>query len=232
MLAGDAPSLKRLQREQFFLESGEEGLGDGVVPTVGLAAHARSSAELLERGEVVVAAVPAISVGVVNPVRFQGPRRGRRVQRRESQLRVDAVRHGPADDAPRVQVQQDGEVQPAVTGLDVRDVAGEYLVGRRRVEVALKQIRSNALGVPRVCGLSKTSWRMAAEPEITHHSSDTLRARPGFSAPESAADTRRAVTATVFLKDFLHLGFEHGVVDRARAGFSVQPLVVTAARYQ
>jgi hypothetical protein len=42
------------------------------------------------------------------------------------------MRGGPADDAARIQVKDDGKIQPALTGPDVADVASPFLIGASR----------------------------------------------------------------------------------------------------
>jgi hypothetical protein len=39
---------------------------------------------------------------------------------------------GPADDAARIQVKDDGKILPALTDPDVADVASLFLIGARR----------------------------------------------------------------------------------------------------
>src|SRR5262249_44764356 len=51
--------------DELLLQSREEGLGDGVVPTVSFAAHADGDAELLQTRPVIEARVLAPSVGVM-----------------------------------------------------------------------------------------------------------------------------------------------------------------------
>src|SRR5688572_5893425 len=134
------------------------------------------------------------------------------MQSRESQLSIDAVRQSPTYDPSRVQVQQDCQVQPSVARRNVRDVACEHLVRRRRIEVTLEQIRGDALRVPRVRRFSKAAWRMAAEPLSVHQSSHPLLARPGSALSERTADSRRTIAALVLVEDLLDLSSQHGIV--------------------
>ena len=55
--------------------------------------------------------------------------------------------HGEADQPPRPKIQHYGEVQPALTGGDERDVAGPDQVGVAGREVTAHQIRWRRVGV-------------------------------------------------------------------------------------
>ena len=51
------------------------------------------------------------------------------VKRPERQVAGHASAHGPADDAPGVEVEHDGQVQPALCRPDIADVGSPFLVG-------------------------------------------------------------------------------------------------------
>src|SRR5689334_828792 len=55
-------------------------------------------------------------------------------------------------------------------------------------------------------------------------------ARPGFACAERAANTRRAVAASMLVEHFRDLGRRNLVVDSPCARLSMQPLIVAAAR--
>ena len=50
------------------------------------------------------------------------------------------VTDGPADDAARVQIQDDGQIQPTFAGPYVADVFGPFLVGAISQEVLIQHI--------------------------------------------------------------------------------------------
>lgn len=86
-----------LQRE-LLLERPEEGLRDGSVPAVSLAAHAWHRIVLFERRLVGVARVLAATIGVVDEACRRGPCREGTSKGAETQLGVDDVVECPADD--------------------------------------------------------------------------------------------------------------------------------------
>jgi len=50
----------------------------------------------------------------------------------DRQISLHPVANGPTDDAARVQVKDDGQIKPALTGPDVADVSGPLLIGAIR----------------------------------------------------------------------------------------------------
>ncbi len=65
------------------------------------------------------------------------------VQRVGDQVGAQVVGDRPADDGPRVQVDDGGQVRPALPGLDVGDVAAPARVGPLGGEVPAEQVRGN-----------------------------------------------------------------------------------------
>jgi hypothetical protein len=81
--------------------------------------------------------------------RFQRPcglGQYRQRRSRKSQVAVQPVASGPADDAAGEQVDDDGKVQPAFAGPDVGDVGAPFLVGPRCREV-LDSVRRRREGI-------------------------------------------------------------------------------------
>src|SRR3989338_441021 len=93
--------LKRAR--QLGLERGKEALGHGVVPAVALAAHARHQALAFKGPSVLAGRVLRAAVRMVDEPRRRLPGERRHLQGADRQVAVDAVRHGPADDLPRVE---------------------------------------------------------------------------------------------------------------------------------
>lgn len=52
----------------------------------------------------------------------------------------------PADDAPGVDVQDDGQVRPALPGADIGEVTEPELIGATRGEVTAHEVRSRDRG--------------------------------------------------------------------------------------
>lgn len=199
-------------------------------PNSPLATHARSRSKCVERSEVLVAAVSAIAIGVMNPARFQSPRGARHAQSTERELGIDAVRHRPAHHTSRVEVEQDGEIQPPIGRRDVGNIASQHAVRSGHGEVATQQVGRNAFRVPGVRGLSKAARRVSAEPQGPHYTRDALLAGSRPTMPESPTNARRTIATTMLLKDLLDLCSEHRVLAAARTRPGTEPFVVAAAR--
>src|SRR5215216_4362666 len=64
------------------------------------------------------------------------------VHRIQHKLRLEIVRHRPADDLPRVGVQDEREVEPTLPGSDIGYVRNPQTIWSFGGEVALHQVRS------------------------------------------------------------------------------------------
>ena len=73
------------------------------------------------------------------------------VQRRERELGVDTVGECVAHDLFQAQVLHDGQIQPALIGRDVGDVAHPSLIRAVKREISLEQIRCAGMAVVRIC---------------------------------------------------------------------------------
>ena len=80
-------------------------------------------------------------VAVVHEVVDRRPGIERLFQRVQREICPQRARHSPADDLPRVDVDHEGDEDEAIPGRDVGQVCDPELVGPRRREVALHEIR-------------------------------------------------------------------------------------------
>lgn len=74
--------------------------------------------------------------------RVRGPQGNGHLQGPDREIAFQAV-GSPADDAPGMQIEDDSEIQPALAGPDVADVARPFPVRPIRREVTLQQVRRN-----------------------------------------------------------------------------------------
>ena len=88
----------------------------------------------------------AALIGMVDHVR-RAALGERHVERVEDEVGAQVRRHRPADDATAPRVEDDGQVQEAGPGRDVRDVGDPELIGTGGDELALDQIGCRP-GVP------------------------------------------------------------------------------------
>ena len=125
---------------QFGLDSLEERLDSGVVMAIALAAHRRLQAVFAQGLLVAVRTVLAATVAMENAAPWRGPERDGQFQRPDRQIAFHAIADGPADNAPGVQLQVHRQIEPALAGPDIADVARPFLIGLIGSEIALQQV--------------------------------------------------------------------------------------------
>ena len=69
------------------------------------------------------------------------------LQRSGRQVALHTIADGPANDAPGMQIKDDGEVKPALLGPDIADVTGPFLVRVLCGEVPIQQVRRDVEAV-------------------------------------------------------------------------------------
>jgi hypothetical protein len=119
----------------------------------------------------------------------------RLVERRESQQSVVGRAGSPTDDAPRKEVEQHREIEPAFARRDVRDVADPGLVGSFGLEAALEHVRGDRMRVVRVGRAAKTTLSSALEPAFSHEPLDALLADAYATSAKLAVHAGAAVDA-------------------------------------
>lgn len=62
------------------------------------------------------------------------------VQRSDRQIPFHAVTDGPTDDAAGIQIEDNGQIQPALTGPDIGYVASPFLIGAKPSMVRRYQV--------------------------------------------------------------------------------------------
>jgi hypothetical protein len=97
------------------------------------------------------------------------------LQRVEDELGAHVRRQLPADDPPRVAVEDEGEVEEAVPGAQVGEVADPLLVLRPRSEVALEEV-TGALDrrLVRDRRPLPAATQLALDPVLAHHPGDPV----------------------------------------------------------
>ena len=147
-----APRFPRVPPNQFSLDGFEERLDRCIIIAITLAAHGYFEAMLAQDFLVVMRAVLAAPIRVVNAALWRSSERNSHVQSTYCQVAFHAIAHRPADDAPRMQVQDHRQVQPAFTGPDIADVTCLFLVWRFRHEVTIQQVWRDVELVIAICG--------------------------------------------------------------------------------
>ena len=109
---------------------------------------------------------------------------GERVQRTDGQVAFHAIADRPADHAPRMQIEDDSEIEPALPRSDIADVTRPFLVGAIRREVPVQQVRCDVEAVVAVRGrlellvppdLYPVLFHQSANPAMTHSQSQPFQ---------------------------------------------------------
>src|ERR1041385_4119770 len=101
--------------EHFVFEGAEEGFGPGVVVGVGARGHALAQAGLGESLAESDAAILAAAIAVEDGL-MAGAGLERLLEGGEDEFGAEVIGETPADDASGVQIDDNGEVEPAGTG--------------------------------------------------------------------------------------------------------------------
>jgi hypothetical protein len=96
------------------------------------------------------------------------PRFDGHVEGIENKLRAQVVRHGPADDAPRPGIEDDGEEQEACRGRHVGDVGHPQQVRRRRREDPADEVVRRPMRRLAPRRDREAPQRHTAQPDLAH----------------------------------------------------------------
>ncbi len=145
---------------ELAFECGEESFGDGVVPAVSLSAHAERGAVPAQHFGVVVACIPHASVVMHDDAggvtaESEGVAQGVGAERR-----FHGAGQSPPHDAPRVEVDDRGQVGPLSADLQahVGDIAHPNGVGLEHAKIAFERVGRDALVVVRIRCRRHQSW--------------------------------------------------------------------------
>ena len=130
------------QMDALAFETAEEVLGNGVVIRVALAGHTLPDTEFRETQSVSAGGILDAAVRVEDEARIGLASADGRVESGESEIRVDALGEGIADDLLCAKVFYNGAVEPALIGRDISNIADPGLVGSVKRKLAREQIRS------------------------------------------------------------------------------------------
>jgi hypothetical protein len=196
--------------DQLRLEGGEEARGHGVVPTAARPAQARTR---------------VMDQPWFRPACPQG-----HLESGGDQLGAEMVGHGPADDLAAVNVEDNGQVQPALVDPDVRDVAEPELIRSRRGELPLDQV----LGLDRPTRHRRPSeapWWRSDQAGSSHQPSHPFARDPPALGTEVGVGTRRAVRAATPLVHGSDLLDQGAIGPGASRRPAMPPGVVAAGRH-
>jgi hypothetical protein len=144
---GLAMGFRNPAPDQFGFDGLEERLDNGLVIAIALAAHRRPQAVFAQTFLVVVRTVLTTTVAVKDAAQRRGPERDGHFQRADRQIAFHGIADSPADHAPGVQGQDDRQIEPALAGPDMADVASPFLIRSVGSEVAVQRVWDNVEGM-------------------------------------------------------------------------------------
>src|SRR5213594_1818392 len=171
--------------DQLIFERTEEALDHGVVVTIPLATHAGHKASLLYQPLIRDTGVQRPLIGVMNQARRRLPPLDGHPERPHGDLFVWRGTHRPADDPPRVQIEEHGQVQPARAGGNGREITSPDPIRRGRHEDLLQAVRGRRGEL--------MLFEHRAEPAHTpgHHSMEAAQPRHPMAAARHAQRRQR-----------------------------------------
>jgi hypothetical protein len=113
--------------------------------------------------------------------------------------------HGPTHDGAREEIEDDGQVQPALLGPEIGDVGDPRRVGRGDGEVPGQYVGGDGQLVIGGGRGSKPAPAAGTEPMLTHQPRHPLAAHPVPATPELGGHPRAAIALAALGVDRLYL---------------------------
>ena len=117
-----------------------------------------------------------------------------------------------------MQIEDDSEIQPALAGPDVADIARPFLVGPIRREVTVQQVRRDVERVIAVGGRFEFPRSFNDNPVLAHQSSDTPVPHVNANLLEFFSHPGAAIAAQAQARLLLDMGQNHHVHVLPAAG--------------
>ena len=150
----------------------------------------------------------------------------RQVQRLECQLGAQVRPYGPPDHAPREQVEDHRQIQPALPRPEVGDVGDPAFVRALRVEVAPEHVRRHGQPMGAVGGVPEPLLGHAHEAQFPQQAGDPFLAHREAFLLELLVDPRAPVGASAGRMDGSDAHRQPGVLALPAARPALRPRVV------
>ena len=167
-----------LMMHVFRFQRMEEAFHHGIVPAVPAPTHARRQAVFGEQCAVGGGGVlrPAVRM-MHHAVRWSSVFHGHGECRR-GQFLSQAAPHSPGNDPTRVEIKHDRQIEPALGGPDIRDVAGPHPVGCGHRKLTVEGVRHDRMPMRRIRGGPPLRDRLRADRIRAHEPSHTVLTDP------------------------------------------------------
>ncbi len=214
-------------------QSAPEALGRRVVPAVALPAHRGTHLPVFQSILELAAAILAAPVAVEYQTRRRAPPPPRHGQRVLDQTGLHVRLQAPAHHLAAEQVDDRSQVQPALVGGDVGDVATPQVVGDLRVEAPLHQVWCHRQAVFAVSRHHKLALGSGSDAVLFHQLAHPVLAHPDAPGQQFLVHPWPAVFTLDLGMDGADVG-QHSFVTVPGAGpashvpWAAQPVEVTA----
>ena len=134
---GRASCLPRMPPDQFGFDYFEESLNGSIIVAIAFARLRYLESVLVQNLLIIMRTVLRPAIRVLDAAFGRLSERFGHPQSSDSSVAFLAVAHGLTGHTPRMQVQDHGQMQPALTRPDIADVACPFLLGPISVEVTI-----------------------------------------------------------------------------------------------
>src|SRR4051812_12403069 len=162
---------------QFTFQGVEEAFHRRVVVAVAGPAHAAAKRVLVKQALVLGTGVLAAAIGMMQDV-SDWPAAEREMESGTDEFGLERRPHGPSDHATRAEVQEHGEIEPALGRGDRGDVSRPDAIGGRDRKLPRQEIRGGSGVWVDMGRLAETPPRTALEPLRPHESHHAMAADP------------------------------------------------------
>src|SRR5579863_3862172 len=146
---------------------------------------------------------------------------------------LETLTHGPADDAARSQIENDGEVEPSLGGIDVGDVAGPgdiRCADLLDAKTPVQDVRSDREFMLGVGSEAEAPSYPDGNLARCHQTHDPLPANAYALAPQLGMDSRAAIGLSADVMDQTNARKQSLVILGTLGGCAVLPRIVTGLR--
>src|SRR5918993_3150297 len=209
------PCLEHGAPHELALQRLEERLDHGIVVAVPFAGHRDQDAVAPQLGLVLDRAILTTAIRMVKQAGCWSSNNEGSSQRGQHQLFVQAIAGGPTHDTPGIKVDDDRQVQPALSRPDVADVGAPLLVGALGREVLVEEVRRDREGVQAVGGALEAARLPGSEAVLAHQPGRPATTHGEAGVLQLARHAWAAVGPTRERKRRSHMGEQHQVLSLA-----------------
>ena len=136
----------------------------------------------------------------------------------DCKVTLHAIADSPTNDTPGMQIEDDGQIQPALAGPDIADVARPFLVRLICFEVAIQQVRGDVEGMIAVCGRLELARSFNGDPVLAHQATHPAVPHIDANFLQLFGHSGPAVAAQAQTRLFLDVGQDDHISTLPAAG--------------